>query len=69
MLDVGATDTIEPERFPGSHVYVKAPIADKVVCELAQTVGLAFIIIVGVLLTEIVIIALPLQAPTKPVTV
>ena len=70
MVEAGETVTDAPVNAPGFQVYVVAPDADKVDEPPEQIpAGLAEAIIVGVGLTVIATVLVPVQIPLAPVTV
>ena len=66
----GISVTVAPFKAIGSHAYTNPPVAvNVIVLPLQITVGLAFAVIVGVVLTVIVITAEEVHPPLAPITV
>lgn len=71
VVTIGATVTLDPDKFPGFQVYVVAPPVDSVAVAPTQIEGgVAIGLIVGVILTETIATAVAVHAKIfEPVTV
>ena len=70
VVVTGETVTLLPDKLPGIHVYVVAPVAESVVVPLAQMVdGEADVVIDGAVLTVMVSVEVDEHPPEVPVTV
>jgi hypothetical protein len=66
----GETETLAPVKAPGFHVYVVAPVADRVV-EFPEQMILEVLlaVTVGVVVTSKFNVLVPVHDPVAPVTV